>query len=272
MPDFSINAPQKLGKTFSEWVWFEGSTALTEGQGLCYNWDYGTAASADARRQNRVELPTILNARYFAGVAARNYAAKTNGQLIEIYLPGSVCNVLSRANNTIGTGITTCEAGGTYAGYFNAGGFEGEGSAVPLQTIDRSSTAGLCLAKLQAGPPSGLVEHVVLTAAGGAHTFMVGGVTIFDTAETLAANATFTLADSTIIGLKKAFLCKAAMTTNDIVITVTSGIQGVGNDSPTTALATITLDADNEEVELYWGGNEANGHWYVKYVLGSVLS
>lgn len=272
MPDFSINAPQKQGRTISEWVWFEGATALLEGQGVCYNWDYGTAASSDARRYNRVEVPTILNARHFAGVAARNYSAKANGQLIEIYRPGSVCNVLSRANNTIGVGLTTCEAGGTYAGYFNGGGFEGEGTAVPLQTIDRSGTAGLCLATLQVGPPSGLIEYPTLTAAGGAHTFMVGGVTVFATATTLAANATFTLADSTIPGLKKAFKCAAAMTTSEIVITVTSGKMGVGNADPTGTLATISENADDEEVELRWFGNEANGHWYVTGVLGSVLS
>ncbi len=272
MPNVSTNAHQKQGRVYSNWVWFEGATALTKGMGLCYNWDYGTATAVDARRTNRVELPTILNARYFAGVAARDYTAKTGGQLIEIYGPGSTCEIHSRSNNTIGTGLTTCIAGGTNAGHWQYGGFEGEGTAVPLQTVDRSSTAGACLALLQTGPPSGLIEVVTPTAAGGAHTFMVGGVSIFDTAVTLAANATFTLADSTIIGIRKAFFCKAAMTTNDIVVTVTSGKMGMGAADQTAALSTITLDADDEEVELYWGGNEANGHWYVSYVLGTVLS
>lgn len=269
--DRSINAPQKKANTISEWVWFEGSTALKEGQGVCYNWDYGTASDADARRTNRVELPSITNARFFAGVAARAYSAKTNGQLIEIFKPGSTCNILSKASTAIGVGILTCEAGGTYAGYFRYAGYQGEGSAVPLQTVDRSSTAGNCLAKLQEGIPSGLVEVPTLKAAGGAHTFMVGGVTIFDTATTLEADATFTLADSTIPGLKKMFKCMATMTTKDIVVTVTSGKKGVGDADPTGTLATITMDADDEECEVTWGGNEANGHWVCTYVLGSVI-
>lgn len=279
MPNVSINAHQKQGKIYAEWVWFEGTGALLKGQGVCYNYDYGTATASDARRTNRVELPSITNARYFAGVAARAYTAKSTGQLIEIYRPGSTCEILSKASNTLGTGLTTCIAGGTYAGYFQYGGFEGEGTAVPLQTVDRSSTAGTCLAHLQTGPPSGLIEVYIaagstptLTPAGGAETFMVGGVTIFDTAITLAANSTFTLADSTIPGLKKMFKCKATMTTSDVVITVTSGKMGMGAADQTSTLSTITMDADEEEVELYWYGNETVGHWYVSGVLGSVLS
>ena len=254
------------------WVWFEGATALLEGQGVCYNWDYGTATALDGKRSNRVELPSITNARWFAGVAARDYVARANGQFIEILAPGSFCNILSKASTTIGVGRLTCQAGGTLAGYFRYAGFEGEGSAIPLQTVDRSTTAGKCFAKLESGAPSGLVETPVIAAAGGAATFMVGGVTIFETATTLAANITNTLADGTLPGQKKAFKCAAAMTTNDIVITVTSGKQGVGNADPTAALATITVDADNEEVTLYWDALDADGHWCVSYVLGSVLA
>jgi len=269
--DFSINAHQKAGRVYAEWVWFEGATALKEGQGVCYNWDYGTATDADARRYNRVELPSQTNNRHFAGVAARDYAAKTGGQLIEIYRPGSVCKILAKANVTIGVGILTCEAAGTYAGYFRYAGFQGEGSATPLQTVDRSTTAGTVLAVLQTGLPSGLVEVPTLAPAGGAKVFMVGGVTIFDTAVDLAANITFTLADSTIPGLRKMFKSMAALATSDVVITVTSGKQGLGNADPTAALATITIDADDEECCLEWYGNEANGHWYCIGVLGSVL-
>lgn len=254
------------------WVWFEGTTALLEGQGVCYNWDYGTATDYEGKRSNRVELPSITNSRWFAGVSARNYGASSVGQFIEILAPGSFCNILSKASTTIGVGRLTCEAGGTYAGYFRYAGFSGSGSAVPLQTVDRSTTAGKCFAYLEVGSPSGLVEVPTLAPAGGAATFMVGGVTIFDTAVTLAANITNTLADSALPELKKAFKCAAAMTTSDIVVTVTSGIQGVGNADPTAALATITLDADNEEVTLYWDALDTGGHWCVSYVLGSVLS
>lgn len=270
--DVSINGYNKQSRQYIEWVWFTGSTALKEGQGVCYDWDYGTATDPDGRRCNFVELPSITNARFFAGVAKNNYAAKSGGQLIEVCRPGSYCNILSKASTTIGVGRLTCEAGGTYAGYFRYTGFAGEGSAVPLQTVDRSATPGKCFAALEVGEPSGLVDVPVLPTAGGAITCMVGGVTVFDTATTLGANATFTLADSTLPGLKKMFKCAAAMTTGDIVVTVTSGVKGVGDADPTGALSTITMDADNEECALEWGGSEANGHWCVTYVLGSVLA
>ena len=271
MPSHAVNAHIKKANRTIEWVWFEGSTALKEGQGVCYNWDYGTATAEDGQRSNRVELPSITNSRFFAGVAARDYSAKTNGQFIEINVPGSYCNILAMASCTIGVGRLTCEAGGTYAGYFRYAGFEGEGSAIPLQTVDRSTTAGKVFAKLETGAPSGLVEVPVLAAAGGAHTFMVGGVTIFDTATTLANDVTFTLADGTLPGQKKAFKCAAAMDTKDIIVTVTSGKQGVGNADPTATLATVTMDADNEEVTLVWDALDAGGHWCVTYVLGTVM-
>jgi len=271
MVSHALNAPVSAFPVFSKWVWFTGTTALSEGQGLCYDYDRGTASAVDAKRMNFVELPSITNARYFAGVAARSYAASSTGQFIEINLPGSACNILAKVDATLGSGILTCEAGGTYAGYFRYVGFEGEGSAVPLQTVARSSTAGKVFALLQTGPPSGLLEVPTLDPAGGAHTFMVGGVTVFPTAVTLAANATSTLADSTIPGQKKMFKCAATMTTSDIVVTVTSGLKGLGDADPTGTLATITMDADNEEIDLAWFGNDAGGHWYCTGVLGSVI-
>lgn len=266
--DFSVNAPIKQGPVRVGWVWFEGATALSEGQGVCYNWDYGTASAADGRRFNRVELPSQTNARYFAGVAARDYVARSGGQFIEIYLPGSICNVLSKASTTIGVGRITCEVGGTYAGYFRYAGFPGEGSAVPLQTVDRSTTAGKCFAKLELGEPSGLVEDITVVDDT-AFTAMVGGATYFTTAVDLASgDATFTLADSTLPGLQKAFVCQAAMTTNDIVVTVTSGLQADGS----TALATISLDADLEEAVLQWDAFDTNGRWVVQHSVGAALA
>ncbi|GAG19484.1 unnamed protein product, partial [marine sediment metagenome] len=56
--DASLNGYEKQNNAKIGWVWFEGTTALLEGQGVCYNFDYGTApGSADGRRYNRVELP-----------------------------------------------------------------------------------------------------------------------------------------------------------------------------------------------------------------------
>ena len=266
----AVNAPLGKADTFSKWVWFEGNGAtaqtLYRGMGCCYNWDYGTATANDPNRGNRVELPTILNARYFAGVLARDYVVPATGTFVEIYTPGSVCAVRSKASTTIGVGILTCEAGGDYAGYFRYAGFEGAGSCVPLQTVDRGTTAGSCLAALQVGPQSGLLEVVVAAVAGGAVVCMVGGVSVLTTvgaAELDAAHATFTMADGTIAGLRKKFKCIVDCGgTYDFIVTV-NGIQLDG----ATALQTYVLDDEDDEGTLEW-----NADWYEKGRAGATVT
>lgn len=247
----SVNAPTKQAPVIPQWVWFGGSTALSEGQGVCYYFDYGTADEIDGRRLNHVELPSITNARYFAGVAARDYSAKTGGQFIEIYGPGSACNILAKADCTLGTGILTCEAGGTYAGYFRYAGFEGEGSAVPLQTVDRSETAGKVFSLLQTGNLSGLVE--VVTAAAGAYAagWMVGGVTYLIGAD-IAQNMTADLEDGTVEELLKQFqVITTAVTTAIVNIDLASA--GLKLDG-STAMNDIQLDAISEKITVQWSG------------------
>jgi hypothetical protein len=225
---------------------------------VCYNWDYGNAANVDARRTNRVELPSILNARFFAGVLARDYTIPIGGTFVDIYLPGSSCNILAKASATIGVGILTCEAAGDYAGYFRYAGFQGEGSAVPLQTKDRSTDAGLVFARLQEGEPSGLVQYIDVDT-GGAMTCMVGGTTVLDATGTPGSHATFTMADGTIAGLLKKFICVVDYgDTYDFVITV----NGVEQDG--TALATVVLDDENDEVTLQWWGD-----WSERLIVGA---
>jgi len=176
---------------------------------------------------------------------------------------------------TIGGGLVTCEAGGTYAGYFRKAGFQGKGSAVPLQTVTGAATATKCLAELQDGPQSGLVEVVSANddglLDGGATTFMAGGVSYIDTDISTGGNATATLDDGTLPGLQKAFVCQEAQT-NDISITVTSGVEGIGNVDPTDALGTIVLDADDEEVTLRWDAFDGEGLWVVSHVVGATLT
>jgi hypothetical protein len=86
---------------------------------------------------------------------------------------------------------------------------------------------------------------------------MVGGKTIF-AAATLAADATFTVADGTIAGLKKKFYVVGTQGTNNIVITV-NGIRVDGS----TALASWTADTIAEELTLAW-----NGDWYCTGIVG----
>jgi len=282
MTSFALNGHQKQENRRPLWVWFNGTTALLEGQGVCYLWD-GVAAESlsaatvsDARRYNWVELPSVDNNMHFAGVCARAYSAKAGGQLIEINAPGSVCHILLKQDVVLGTTLrVTCEAGGTYAGYFRDPGFQGEGSACPLQTVSAAATAALCLAKLEEGEPSGLVENVVTNTDGlldgGATTIMVGGVTYFDTDISTGGDATATLADGTVCGLKKAFVARAAQT-NDMVINVTSGLEGVANADPTDALATVKLDADLEETFLQWRALDTNGLWYIQHTVGATIA
>jgi hypothetical protein len=250
----SIDAHEKVENKDFVTVWFEGNgssnVSVYQGQGVCFNWDYGTAADKDGRRYNRVELPTILNAPHFAGVLSENFTIPATGRFVRIYTPGSVCLVLAKKALTIGVGRVTCQAGGTYAGYFTAEGFEGKGSAVPLQTVDSSSTAALTQVYLEDGPQSGLVE--VLTAtAGGATTMMVGGITHFATA-TLAADATFTIADGTKLGMKKGFIIDGTQTTSNVVITI-NGIRVDGS----TALVSWTSATAGHSCILCWQGD-----WY----------
>jgi len=155
MADKSVNGPQKQGNAIVEWVWYEGTDALFQGEGVCYNTDYGTATEADARRCNKVERPTTTNNSAFAGVAARNYSAKSTGQFIEIYCPGSKCVPVALGGDVvINTGIITFGVNGFYdigveggdgddGGRFYDGVYRGRGSAVPRQTVTALLESGM---------------------------------------------------------------------------------------------------------------------------------
>jgi len=269
MSDRSLNAHVKKGRVFPEFVYFAGTTALVKGQGLCWNWDYGTAADVDYRRDNYVEVPSITNSRHFAGVTARAYTAKSTGQWVEIYGPGSCCEIALYGTPAIVAGsnvVIGCQAGGTYAGYFTRIGFEGEGSAVPLQTVDASAPEVLyCQAKLQIGKPSGLVEVVTLDTDGGAVTLMAGGISYFPASALDTADATFTMADGTAEQQRKKWYIEGDLADAfDLVITV-NGIQRDGAD---TALATLTGDDDGDVAVLEWNCQK----WVEVLVVGFVIA
>jgi len=233
-------------------VYYEGTDTLKEGYALCYNHDYGTAASEDEGRFFRVEKPSVSNALYFAGVVAPSGESKVGPCYVDIILPGSYCNIWSYRSNTINAGRTTfCAA--QY--YFYAAGFPGQGTAVAKQTIDRSSTAGLCYAYLEEGPQSGGVEKV--TPSNGAMTIMGSGVTYFPVTTIATGNATYTLADGTYFKQRKAFFCEGTMTTNDIVVTVTTpSVPTAYAAGPLalTAYGTFTMDAVDEYLAAEWDG------------------
>ncbi len=264
---FSANSHEDAFSAIPKRVWFNGSTALKEGQGLCYNWDVGSAAAADGRRANHVEVCTILNAPYFAGVADEVYAAVTGGQFITINLPGSYCNIWSNASTTIGVGVVTCSSDTTNTGIFKYAGFPGRGTATPLQTINRATVAGVCFAYLQVGKQSGLVDLITAAVAGGAVTAGVHGITILDTvgqAVLTGADVTFTVADGTIPYLKKGFRCIVdAGDSYDFIMTV-NGIQLDGS----TAQVTIILDDVSDEDHIEW----TMGDWYERARSGATVT
>jgi hypothetical protein len=164
--------------------------------------------------------------------------------------------VYSGANTVIGVGLLTFDVTAAYTGYFRYAGLEGEGSCIPLQTVDRSSTAGLCFAKLCEGRPSGGVEVVPIVDNDAIGTLMVGGTTLVTGATIGAGNCTYVLADATRQGLRKKFgVITTEIATSDLVITVTTGRTHELADA---ALATITFAGAQtnvgKQVTLEWVG------------------
>lgn len=244
-------------------VFFTGSGAVTKGYGVCYDRDYGTAADSVGLRDKRVSLPDNTNNNSFAGVAVRAYDAKTGGQWIEIYEPGSVCEIYVDGVATIGDNTwVTCQIAGGGSGTFDVGnkGFRGRGTAKVMQT---SGAAGTILAFLEDGEESGLIETLTPTA-GGATTAMLGGVTLY-AASTPATDATVTMANGTFIGQKKLHLAIGTQTTNDVMIASSSSnikapLTAVADatllitDYTMTTVTAVELDAANEYAFLQFDG------------------
>jgi len=141
------NGPAKGADVKKKSVWYEGTDALKQGEPVCYNSDYGTAANHDGRRANFVERPSSSNNRAFAGVVANDCAARAGGQMIDIYEPGSKgITIALGADVTIGDYLTFC----TGKGRFVKAGFAGRGSARIRQTVtalvESSMTGGWSLA------------------------------------------------------------------------------------------------------------------------------
>ena len=247
-------------------VFFKGTGALAAYTGVCYDRTYVTTATGQTAtdscgfRDHVVDVPTKGtpgNELNFAGVTFQDYAANANGQWIEIFEPGSTCFIAVNKTVTIGDYVT-CIVGGSSVGKFGTAGFLGRGTAQVLETdataISGTNLDNVVLAHLLDGPESGLVEQVALAAAGGAYTFTLNGITRITTAVTLSADATYTLADGTFFGQRKGFVLDAALTTEDLYITVTHGKQGVYNADPSTALAHLELDGSGDLSVLEWNG------------------
>lgn len=147
---------------------YRGTAALIKGHGMCFDLDYVTTATGEtaadsfgARGKRVVEVPAASNAAAFAGVLAQSYPANPDGKamMVELYLPGSVCEVETNQNCTINSTIIQCQYGSP-AGRFEArnGTDSGKGTALCLQTVNRSATAGTVLALLSDGTTTSNVQ------------------------------------------------------------------------------------------------------------------
>lgn len=254
MVSHALNAYEKLGRTFSEWVWYESNAALNEGQAVCYNVDYGTATVADARRFARVETPSTTNAQWFAGVSARDILAKSTPQLIEIYNPGSICNIYVAVSTVLNEGLLTFDVTSGVAGQFLRTGMPGAGSAIPQQTTTYVATAQLCLAQLQVGLPSGGVEYFE-PADVATFVAMVGGTTLLK-GRSLSQDCVEEIVDGLIEGLKKRFAVVTTAFTSYFLQVDVENNDGVKLDG--TALAEVTIDTVGGNCTFEW----KQGQWH----------
>lgn len=150
-------------------VYYEGTSTVREGMPVCYNYDTttnwtsvdknGTAGTFDTSTaegyQNegkfiRVEDPTEFNLNWFAGeVAAGSPGIGVIGPCtLDIFVPnGAIVPIRTNANCVVG--ITSLGVG-TAGTYFEQ--VTGDGDPIPcavaMETVDRSGTAGLVLAKV----------------------------------------------------------------------------------------------------------------------------
>jgi len=162
---------------------FLASGTAYEGYGVCYNWDaVGVTAEGDTlsvntaitnwcdARRVMVEVPNATNNLHFAGVVDHASDGVVGPNWILIHEPGSICNVYSDATITAGAadtpaqnvavqynftiGMNSAASYSTINGLFNFQGLPGEGAALMLE----EGTAGLKMAQLLTGPPSGGVQ------------------------------------------------------------------------------------------------------------------
>ena len=126
-------------------VYYEGSDTLYPGYALCSNDDYGTAATADSERLTRAEKPSATNLPYFLGTVAPGKPSYVGPCLVPVNgANGGLMDVYTDQACTLGTTRLTVKAGS----YLLGGVGQGIVVAEAAQTVDRSSTNGLCLARV----------------------------------------------------------------------------------------------------------------------------
>lgn len=130
-------------------VWYSGTDQLKEGYALCYDQNYGTATVADEKRGYVVEKPATANLKYFAGLVSAADDGKTGPCEITINEPDSVgrlVNAYTSVNCTINVSLLAI----TNASYILVAPSSANVTVgIAMQTVDRSSTNGTVMCKLE---------------------------------------------------------------------------------------------------------------------------
>jgi len=146
---YSMNPPEPKTRI----VWYEGTDELHTGYGLCFNFDYGTAASKDASRLVRAEKPATANLSHFAGVVMPNHDGAVGPCFVEVAYDGAG-DVYTNQNCSGSWGIRLYPVDASYAlGAEASTAIQAststfkQGVARSLQEIDRT-TPGLVFCQL----------------------------------------------------------------------------------------------------------------------------
>ena len=253
MPYVQYGATQSPTKR----VFMTYTAAVSAGYPVCYDFDSANTyqnvttsaialTTAAESRRLCVEKPSVYNNNHFAGVIAKDYPAGTAGQWIEIYPPGSICNirlcsVIDAAMEVTATGLNTGSllTFEVDKWFFNKAGFAGKGSAEILQV---ASGPNLCMAELQTGAQSGgyqtlsvysgtTADYSILISG---QAFTRGGVTEIasaqwgtDSTAVAATTCEYVLSAGNYIGEKKLVLltASAVCVAHEILINITTGTQ-----------------------------------------------
>lgn len=155
--------------------------------------------------------------------------------------------------------------GSVVAGKYTVSSVSGNDITLTSSAVDTTPDAALtCTGYVYTGNPtaicdlldgeeSGGIEFINLPNAGGdSQPYMVGGVSYVNGGLTLAADAEVELAQGSLPGDKKAFICLGTMTTSDFVVDLVTNGLDIDGDS---ALAEInSFDAANDACYLVFNG------------------
>lgn len=153
-------------------VYYESETTIYQGCPLCYNSDTtdnwmgvssvdatttastitesGTTAEGSQNEGKfiRVELPSSTNFQWLAGYLVGHSDGVTGPCAVDIYVPnGAVIPVRAYADCTEGTTLLGLSDGNGYLGA-STGDDDPIACAIAMEDVDRSSVAGVCLAKV----------------------------------------------------------------------------------------------------------------------------